>query len=84
MSNIILKIATPNNYTEYSKLNSVSLPAKKGMVTILPEHENLILEVNSGIIQIEDENKNFEIKISESIAYIGSNSVMIIASQSTS
>ena len=81
MSNIILKIATPNNYIEYNKLNFVSLPAKEGVVTILPEHENLILEVNSGAIKIKDENKNFEIKIGESIAYIGSNSVMIITSQ---
>lgn len=78
MDSISLKIAAPNSYTEYSKISSISLPAKEGVVTILPKHENLILEINSGTIKITGDKKNFEIQINQSIAYIDYDSVMII------
>ena len=48
---MILKVVTPEKQILELEIKQVTVPTKSGLITILPEHENLIAELSLGNLE---------------------------------
>ncbi|MCG2694050.1 ATP synthase F1 subunit epsilon, partial [Candidatus Parcubacteria bacterium] len=79
MSNIQLKIVTPEGTTFQDEVSSITLPTKMGEITILPNHIPLITVVVPGEIIAKKEGKEEYLSVSTGFLEVNNNNVTLLA-----
>lgn len=80
MDKLHLEIVTPQGRIFSDEVNSVVLPGSDGEFGVLPNHASLISLLSSGIIDIEDKNKNHDVvAINWGYAKIDEGKVVVLA-----
>lgn len=80
-----LNIIAPNKIIYQGKISSVTLPGKKGELTVLPNHIPLITSLTEGKIKVKvkgDNQKELLFEIKEGILEVKPNEVNLLISQS--
>lgn len=61
MATMKCEIITPNGMIYSGDIASVTLPGSEGEFGVLPDHASLVTLLNSGVIEIEKEDKSTEL-----------------------
>ena len=76
---IKLKIATPERVVFQEEVERITIPTKKGEITILPDHISLISNLSAGAIELEREDEVFSMAISGGFLDFHKNELTILA-----
>lgn len=80
MNDLHLEIVTPQGQIFSDKVSSVVLPGSDGEFGVLPNHASLVSLLSSGIIDIEDKNKQHDVvAINWGYAKIDEGKVIVLA-----
>ena len=60
-----LKVVTPKGQYTNLEVSSVSVPSTDGIITVLPNHMDLIIPLNIGVLKIENTKEDMRYAISE-------------------
>ena len=60
-----LKVVTPKGQYSNLEVSSVSVPSTDGIITVLPNHMDLIIPLNIGVLKIENTKEDMRYAISE-------------------
>ena len=75
---IQLKIATPESLIMQEEVDQVSLPTKKGEITVLPNHIPLIAQLQFGELVAKKENEDIPFAIWGGFVEIKNNNVIVL------
>ncbi len=83
MAEISLKITVPSDVVREAKASRVQLPAKKGVITILPDRAPMELLLQDGVLHLLDEQAvPFESYFVKSgVAHVASDSCIVAAEE---
>jgi F-type H+-transporting ATPase subunit epsilon len=78
MATLKLEIVTPDSKIFDGEVDSVQLPGAEGDMTVLPQHEALIAELNAGEVRIVQKGQTQLLVIGEGFAEITATNVGIL------
>lgn len=77
--NILLEIITPEKVIYKDEVNEVVVPTVDGEIAILPNHINLLSQVNPGELIIKKGSSNQSLAITDGFLEVNNNKVSILA-----
>ncbi|MDZ4227975.1 MAG: ATP synthase F1 subunit epsilon, partial [Candidatus Levybacteria bacterium] len=77
--NFLLEIITPEKVIYRDEVNEISVPTLNGAIGILPNHINLLTQINPGEMMIKKGDKLQYLAITGGFLEVQSNKVSIIA-----
>jgi len=77
--NLILEIITPENVVYKDEVNEVVVPTVDGEIAILPNHINLLTQINPGELIVKKGSSNQSLAIMGGFLEINNNKISILA-----
>ncbi len=77
--NLILEIITPENVVYKDEVNEVVVPTIDGEIAILPNHVNLLTQINPGELIVKKGSSNQSLAIMGGFLEINNNKISILA-----
>lgn len=79
MSQLNLKIVTPEGSVTEQQVDMVTLPTTQGEIGVLPFHESLMVKINPGELRIKSGNKTDLLAVGEGFAQVDNNVLTVMA-----